>query len=120
MKGRAVIYATTLDSSPTEVDFKAQYISEPVVKGQKIVANVHVHEFNFVKAEAWRCFEPRAPPPPPPSPTDPKQQGQMTATGQQQQQQQQQQGASQQQQQQQEQQRVQQIIPGQGVASASS
>lgn len=113
MKGRAVIYATTLDSSPTEVDFKAQYISEPVVKGQKIVANVHVHEFNFVKAEAWRCFEPRGPPPP--SPTDPKQQGQMTTSDQQQQQQQ---GVSQQQQQQ-EQQRVQQIIPGQGVASVS-
>ena len=95
VKGRAVIFATARDDSPGEVDYKTQYISEPVIKGTKLVANVHVHEFNFVKAEAWRCFEPRRPPGPDP-------------------QQQQQQGNPDQQQanQQQQQQRVQQVIPG--------
>lgn len=66
MKGQAVFYATTLDESPDAIDYKTQHISEPVIKGTKLVANVHVYEFNFVKAEAWRCFEPREIPEPTP------------------------------------------------------
>lgn len=62
VKGRAVIFATSLDESPDAVDFKTQYVSEPVVKGTKMVANIHVYAYNFVKPEAWRCFEPRAAP----------------------------------------------------------
>ena len=55
-RGKAVLWANTLDSAPgSEVDLRIKHEARPVTKGRKFAANAWIHQFNFKIPNLWGC-----------------------------------------------------------------
>jgi prolyl 4-hydroxylase len=56
-KGRAVFWPNVYDHDPNLIDKRTAHEARPVMKGEKFVANVWMHMFDYVVPEKWGCFE---------------------------------------------------------------
>jgi len=54
-KGKALLWPSTLDDQPLEVDRRTVHQAKPVIKGRKFAANSWIHSHNFVKPNLWGC-----------------------------------------------------------------
>lgn len=54
-KGRALLWPSTMDSDPTEMDQRTFHEAKPVIKGRKFAANAWIHLYNFMEPNKWGC-----------------------------------------------------------------
>ena len=54
-KGSALLWPSTLDADPEQVDSRTMHEAKPVIEGQKLAANAWIHLFNFEKPNLWGC-----------------------------------------------------------------
>ena len=54
-RGRAVLWANTLDRNLEEIDNRATHEAKPVVHGIKYAANTWIHLYEYTKPFIWGC-----------------------------------------------------------------
>ena len=54
-RGRAVLWPSTLDASPGDIDPRTTHAALPVKKGLKFAANSWIHLYNFRIPNLWGC-----------------------------------------------------------------
>jgi len=54
-RGKALLWANTLDSAPQEMDQRTYHQALPVKKGIKYAANAWIHLYDYQKADMWGC-----------------------------------------------------------------
>lgn len=54
-RGRAVLWPSTLDAEPDEIDRRTSHEAKPVIKGVKYAANAWIHLYNFRVPNLWGC-----------------------------------------------------------------
>lgn len=55
VKGRAVLWPSTLDRDPEEQDVRTMHEARPVVRGTKYAANAWIHLYDFMVPNLWGC-----------------------------------------------------------------
>ena len=54
-RGKALLWPSTLDEAPEEVDSRTIHAALPVIRGTKYAANSWIHLFNFRIPNLWGC-----------------------------------------------------------------
>ena len=54
-RGRAVLWANTLDSDPQLIDERTYHQALPVVEGRKYAANAWIHVYDYQVPDLWGC-----------------------------------------------------------------
>lgn len=54
-KGRALLWPSTLDSDPYDVDPRTRHEAKPVLAGSKFASNLWIHMHEWRKANLWGC-----------------------------------------------------------------
>ncbi|CAJ1956929.1 unnamed protein product [Cylindrotheca closterium] len=55
--GKALIWPSTLDESPNEIELRTQHEAQPVTKGVKYAANVWYHQYSYKAADRTGCVD---------------------------------------------------------------
>jgi len=53
--GSAILWPSVLDDDPKKIDWRTTHAALPVIKGEKLAANVWIHQRDFVTANYWGC-----------------------------------------------------------------
>lgn len=54
-KGRALLWPSTLDEDPEQIDARTMHAALPVIKGKKFAANSWIHLYNYEEPNRWGC-----------------------------------------------------------------
>jgi len=54
-KGKALLWANTLNNNPEAVDLRTTHEARPVIAGTKFAANTWIHLYNFEVPNKWGC-----------------------------------------------------------------
>lgn len=54
-KGQALLWPSTKDDQPAEVDHRTRHEARPVIKGRKFAANSWIHLHDFMTPNLWGC-----------------------------------------------------------------
>ena len=54
-KGRALLWPSTLDEDPEQMDARTMHAALPVIKGKKFAANSWIHLYNYEEPNKWGC-----------------------------------------------------------------
>ena len=54
-KGSALLWPSTKNDNPEEIDHRTLHQAKPVIKGRKFAANTWIHLHNFEKSNLWGC-----------------------------------------------------------------
>jgi prolyl 4-hydroxylase len=54
-KGRALLWPSTLDFDPENIDHRTTHEAKPVIKGRKFAANSWIHMYDFTTPNLWGC-----------------------------------------------------------------
>jgi prolyl 4-hydroxylase len=54
-KGRALLWPSTLNENPEEVDQRTTHEARPVIKGTKMAANAWIHLYDYHQPNLWGC-----------------------------------------------------------------
>jgi prolyl 4-hydroxylase len=54
-KGKAILWANTLDSTPSMKDFRMTHAALPVLQGTKYAANLWIHLNEWERPSLWAC-----------------------------------------------------------------
>jgi len=53
--GSAILWPSVLDEDPNKIDWRTTHAALPVMKGEKLAANVWIHMRDFETANLWGC-----------------------------------------------------------------
>lgn len=51
----AVMWPSILDENPNKLDWRTTHAALPVIKGEKLAANIWIHMRDFVTPNLWGC-----------------------------------------------------------------
>lgn len=54
-RGQAILWPSTLNENPEEIDQRTYHEAKPVIKGLKVAANAWIHLYNYDKPNLWGC-----------------------------------------------------------------
>ena len=55
-KGKALLWPSTLDQKPENIDTRTMHEAKVVIKGLKYAANYWIHLYNFLTPYKWGCI----------------------------------------------------------------